>query len=156
MFLFYSVKLELQINKTNQPLATDGLLMIKSLRKFEEWPPCPERKDSSAPILYAHRVIRHFSSRKGRKTGIVGVSYLVPYIFVMSPPLISRNAFLTTTIRSNFICKSSEEWNLEKHRRVRKVGQLAVLYLSCLRMWRKLWKLINTLRRNIQFSNSLL
>lgn len=33
---FYSVKMELQINKIHQPPATDGLLMIKSLRKFEE------------------------------------------------------------------------------------------------------------------------
>lgn len=57
----------------------------------------------------AQRVARHFSSRKKRKVGIAGVADMAPYISVMSLQVISRNAFLTTTITGNVIHKSSEE-----------------------------------------------
>ena len=103
----------------------------------------------SQSLSLVYRVTMHFSSRKRKKVGVEGVTYLAPYISVLSPLLISRNAFLTATHRSNFIHKSSEECNLKKRGRIRKLGQLAVLYFSCLHMWMKLWKLINTLRKNV-------
>lgn len=59
--------------------------------------------------LCAQRVARHFSSRKKRKVGIVGITNMIPYISVMSLQVISRNAFLTTIITGNVIHKGSEE-----------------------------------------------